>query len=256
MERYGQFCPVSMASEVLDRRWTMLVVRELLAGSHRFNDLRRGLPLISPSVLSSRLDELEQLQIVRREGAEYHLTDAGEELRGVIEQLGVWGRRWARRDYDPEDLDPGLLMWDIRRRVNLDKVPAPRVVVAFHLFDAAPGERSYWLVLKPEEADLCRSDPGFDVDLRVSSDVRTLTDVWMGDRTLGGAMTQQAIRVHGPSHLQRQLTTWLKLNQFADVASARTGPALRLLPSTLDPSQCHRSGAHQRLRRARAHLDH
>jgi DNA-binding HxlR family transcriptional regulator len=220
MAGYGQFCPVSMAVEVLGRRWTLLVVRELLSGSHRFNDIRRGVPNLSPSVLSQRLDELVLAGIVVRREHDYALTAAGEELRPVVEQLGVWDKRWIRGAYDDEQLDSRLLMWDIHRGMHLELLPAPQVIVAFHLAEPDGDRKTYWLVLRREEAEVCVTDPGHDVDLRVRTDVRTLTRVWMGDADLGGALQAGAIQLTGPSHLRRAFPGWLRLNVFAGVAPA------------------------------------
>ncbi len=218
MDGYGQFCPVSMAAEVVTRRWTPLIVRELLAGSRRFNDIRRGVPLLSPSVLSQRLGELEVAGIVARSGRDYELTAAGQELRPVIEQLGVWGKRWIRGAYDDERLDARLLMWDIHRGIDHDRVPPPRVTVAFHLLEPGADRRTYWLVLSPSEAEVCMTDPGHETDLRVRTDVRTLTRIWMGDADLGGALRSGDVELTGPTHLQRAFPSWLRLNLFAGVA--------------------------------------
>ncbi len=161
MSTYGQFCPVAMASEVLTERWTPLVVRELLCGSTRFNDLRRGVPLMSPSLLSKRLKTLERVGVVERDGADYHLTPAGEELRPVIEALGVWGQRWARGDVEAKHYDASLLMWDIHRNIVTDRLPDGRIVVHFHLAGSSDNKSHFWLVLEPGTADLCIiTDPG------------------------------------------------------------------------------------------------
>jgi DNA-binding HxlR family transcriptional regulator len=220
MTGYGQFCPVSMAAEVLGRRWTLLIVRELLAGSNRFNDIRRGVPLLSPSVLSQRLDELVLAGVIVRRESDYALTPAGEELRPVIEQLGVWGKRWIDGAYDDSRLDSRLLMWDIHRGVRLEQVPAPQVTIVFYLREPDGGRRTYWLVLRREDAQVCMTDPGHDVDLQVRTDVRTLTRVWMGDADLGGALRSGAIEMTGPSHLRRAFPGWLRLNVFAGVPPA------------------------------------
>src|SRR3954453_45254 len=126
MATYGQFCPVAMAAEVLTERWTPLIVRELLCGSTRFNDLRRGVPLMSPSLLSKRLKTLERVGVVERDGADYRLTPAGGELRPLIEALGVWGQRWSRGDVEAKHYDASLLMWDIHRSIAMDRLPPER----------------------------------------------------------------------------------------------------------------------------------
>lgn len=231
MDGYRQFCPVAKAAEVLTRKWTPLLIRELLEGSHRFNDLERGLPGISPSLLSRRLDELEASRIVRRrrptEGDywEYHLTEAGRELRPVIEGLGVWGKRWSHAEVSRDELDAGLLMWDLHRRLPDDRFPANRTVVHFHFSDASDEERDFWLVLDDGEADLCLEDRGLDVDLRVVTDVRTLTAVWLGDARLSWAMRHGKIRLRGPESLRKAFPGWLGLSPFAEVERVGNAPS-------------------------------
>jgi DNA-binding HxlR family transcriptional regulator len=230
MDGYGQFCPVSLAAETFARRWTPLIVRELLAGSTRFNDLRRGIPAISASVLSRRLEELAVAGIVTRhedeEGTRYVLTPAGEELRGVVEQLGVWGRRWLPSDYRDQDLDPRLLVWDIHRNVHLDKLPG-RTVVELYFTDAPAKQRGYWLVLAPDGADVCLAPPGGEIDLRLSCTVRALTEVWMGDTSWAAAARAGTIELTGPGRLRRAFPGGLKLNPFAQVRApaGAAGPA-------------------------------
>lgn len=222
MDGYGQFCPVALAAETFARRWTPLIVRELLAGSSRFNDLRRGIPAISASMLSRRLEELVVAGIVVRredeEGTRYLLTPAGEELRGVVEQLGVWGRRWLPSEYRERDLDPRLLVWDVHRNLHLDRVPE-RTVVELHFSDAPAKLRGYWLVLDRDGAEVCLAPPGGEVDLRISCTVRALTEVWMGHTSWAAASRAGAIELSGPSWLRRAFPGWLKLNPFADAAS-------------------------------------
>jgi DNA-binding HxlR family transcriptional regulator len=226
MKGYGQFCPVAKAAEIVAERWTPLVLRELLGGSRRFSDLHRGVPLMSRTLLAGRLEQLEDAGILRSmakprgRGREYHLTAAGEELRPLIECLGQWGQRWARARIDSGDLDPGLLMWDIHRRVNLEALPPERVVVRVD-FRGVPATmrcpRAWWLVLQRREVDLCLKDPGFPVDLLVSADLRTLTRVWMGDMPLAEAVRAGLIQLDGPRSLVRAFPTWLTLSPFAGV---------------------------------------
>jgi DNA-binding HxlR family transcriptional regulator len=232
MKGYGQFCPVAKAAEIVAERWTPLVLRELLSGSRRFSDLHRGVPLMSRTLLAGRLEQLEHAGIVqsvpspRGRGREYQLTAAGEELRPLIECLGEWGQRWARAQVGRGDLDPGLLMWDIHRRVNLDALPQERVVVRFE-FRGVPATircpRYWWLVLDRPEVDLCLKDPGFLVDIVVSADLRALTRVWMGDVRLAESVRAGLIQLEGPRPLVRAFPSWLTLSPFADVA--RVGAA-------------------------------
>lgn len=225
MKGYGQFCPIAKASEVLGERWTNLVIRELIAGSESFNDLRRGMPLISPSLLSSRLKSLEHAGVVRREqtrgGVSYHLTEAGEELRPIIMQLGVWGHRWVRSDLSDEDLDPSLLMWDIHRNLDAGYFTAERTVLLFEFSDYTSKFRRWWLVIKDGDVDVCLKDPGHDVDLHVLTDLKTLTGVWMGDLSLGQALRNKLITVTGDQAMKRNMSAWLGTNYYADVKPAR-----------------------------------
>lgn len=221
MNTYGQFCPVAQAAEVITRRWMLLVIRELLCGSHRFNDLHRGVPKMSRSLLVRRLAELEEAGLLERrltgadEHPEYHLTQAGEELRLLILQLGFWGKQWLQRGVSREELDAGLLMWDMQRRVLRDQLPPQRVVVYFHFTDAPAEHQHFWLVLEQEEVDLCLKDPGFEEDLYVRSDVRTLTEVWLGDTNLTKALSEGALWLGGLPELRRSFPDWLGLSMFA-----------------------------------------
>jgi DNA-binding HxlR family transcriptional regulator len=238
VEGYGEFCPVSLAAEVFARRWTPLIIRELLSGSTRFNDLRRGIPNIAASVLSRRLDELAVAGIVdRRENdseTRYVLSPAGEELRAVVEALGVWGRRWLPTDYRDEDLDPRLLVWDIHRSIHFDQVPS-RTLIELHFSDAPAKYRAYWLVLAPTGAEVCLTHPGGEVDVRLSSDVRTLTNIWMGNTTWASALRAGTLRLTGASEIRRAIPRWFKLNPFARVQPAVSPNHSRSTSRSLDP---------------------
>lgn len=221
MKRYGQFCPVAKAAEILTERWTPLVVRELLLGSRQFNDLRRGVPLMSPTLLSQRLKTLQDAGIVVRRrgedgGFEYQLTEAGRELRPVIELIGTWGHRWLEPKLTKEELDPALVMWDIRRRIHVGRLPAKRTVILFEFASAPASKRRWWLVADGE-VDLCLKNPGFDVDLTVQTDVRTLTLIWLGHLSLDHAIQTRKLAIEGPPGLKSQLGSWLMLSIFAAV---------------------------------------
>lgn len=212
MEGYGQFCPVSKAAEVVCQRWTPLILRELLVGSNRFNELRRGVPTCSPAILSKRLKDLERAGIVRREddgrNIEYRLTDAGWELMPVIRGLGEWGHRWVRTEYGPEDLDPGLLLWDVRRNLTPGGMGPDPVTIQFVFRSAPRKHRYFWLVDDTNELDLCLTDPGREVDVTVEADLGTLTRMWMGDANMPEAMADGRVVVRGPSHLTRRFPRW------------------------------------------------
>ena len=225
MSSYGQFCPIAKASEVLSERWTLLIIRELGAGSEAFNDLRKGLPQISPSLLSSRLKSLEAASVVARteteRGIRYTLTEAGLELKPIILQMGIWGHRWARSKLTPDDLDPSMLMWDIHRTLNGEYFGSGITTLYFEFSDYTASQRRWWLVIRDGDVDVCMKDPGHDTDLEVVTDIRTLTGVWMGDIQLGQALRDNRIRLSGPTELKRDISTWLGKNYFADVKPAR-----------------------------------
>lgn len=227
---YKQFCPVAMAAEVLCTRWTMVLLRELIAGSTRFNDLRRGVPKMSPTLLSQRLKELEAAGIVERgrapggQGAsEYRLTAAGRDLRPVIEAFGFWGQKWVEAQPSLNNLDPSLLMWDMRRNLNPQPLPRRRTVISFCYAELPAAKRDWWLVIEPEgDVDLCSSDPGFEVDLYVTTDLRTMTAIWMGLTTVAEGRDRMAL--DGDPAIARTMQTWLGLSPFA-VERKRAGRA-------------------------------
>ena len=235
-ESYGQFCPVAQAAEVLTERWTLLVLRELLMGSTRFNELQRGVPRMSSSLLSKRLRELERSGLITREklqgerGHAYRLTEAGEALGPLVVSLGNWSREHLKREITEEEADPALLMWDMRRSIQLDRLPQEQLVAFFRYRDAEEGKRAWWLVAEPTGADLCFTDPGFPIDLNVDAEAQALAEVWVGKMELGAAMRSQRVKVTGPEHLVRSLPDWIGLSSFAyedpaAVLAARQGTA-------------------------------
>jgi len=217
---YHQFCPVAKAMELLDERWTLLVVRELVSGSERFNELRRGLPRMSPSLLSKRLQQLVRAGIAERKAeandVRYILTPAGQELRPVVEALGIWGTRWIGELGD-EDLDPKLLLWDMHRNIDHAAVPRGRTVVKFRFLDAPMKARDWWMVITADDADVCDVDPGHPVAVTVNANLRRMVEVWRGDLAWSDALGSGAIEVNGPEALRRALPKWLTLSVFASV---------------------------------------
>jgi DNA-binding HxlR family transcriptional regulator len=222
---YGQFCPVSMASEILCSRWTTLIVRELLCGSTRFNDLRRGVPRMSPALLSKRLKELEKAGVVaiaRRNGgaAEYHLTAAGEDLRGIIMGLGFWGTRWVESQLSLRNLDPSLLMWDMRRHLNPQPLPPRRCTIQFQYPELPAKQRNWWLIVDAGSVDLCGVDPGFDIDLLVRSSLGSMTSIWMGVAKLRDEIDSGRLELDGDPSIARAMQQWLGLSPFAAATRA------------------------------------
>jgi DNA-binding HxlR family transcriptional regulator len=220
---YSQFCPVSMATEVLCSRWTPLVVREFLCGSTRFNDLRRGLPRMSPSLLSKRLDELEEAGVIKSvKGAsgvrEYCLTRAGEELRPIIMGIGAWGQRWVESELSLNNLDPELLIWDMHRGLNIDPLPSSRTCLQF-VFNNLPEDRqNYWLVADPQSGvEACYKDPGYEIDLFAECSLRTMTAIWMGLDTVKKAEIEGRIVLTGKREVVLRMQEWLGLSPFSTV---------------------------------------
>lgn len=222
---YSQFCPVAMAAEILCTRWTILLLRELVAGSTRFNELRRGVPRMSPALLSKRLKNLEAAGIVVRSPLhgdpdlyEYTLTAAGKELERVVFAVGEWGQKWVTSEASLGNLDPNLLMWDMRRNINTTPMPQRRSTIQVIFSDLAESRRNWWLVVEPgTEVDLCAVDPGWDVDLFLVTDLRTMTEIWMGYGTLAQARNAGKLLITGNRQLEAKLQVWLGLSRFAKI---------------------------------------
>jgi DNA-binding HxlR family transcriptional regulator len=212
--------------ELLDERWTMLVVRELVTGSRRFNDLRRGLPRMSPTLLSKRLAQLTRAGLVERhvDGHEvqYVLTPAGEELRPIVEAVGAWGVRWIGH-LGEQDLDPSLLLWDMHRNVDHASVPDARTVLHFQFVDVPAKARRWWLVITADDVDVCDTDPGYDVDVTLTVELRCMTRIWRGDLSWSDALRSGSLVLDGPNALRRAVPSWFVSSGFASVPRAPRG---------------------------------
>ena len=224
MYRYGQYCPIARAAELLADRWTVLIVRELLVNVHGFNDLERGLPGISRPLLSERLRRLVHGGVLERRAAgrgrrvEYRLTPAGRELRRVISALGAWGVQWAFGEPRLNELDPTILLWWMRRRVCVDSIPRRRVVIQFDFHGTA--KRTYWLVMEPAETSICLKHPGLEIDLIVKADVAAMYDVWFGRATLPEAVRKREIRLQGTPAVVGAFPRWFAWSPLADKVRA------------------------------------
>lgn len=233
---YGQYCPLSMAAEILCNRWTVLVLRQLLEGSTGFNEIRRGVPLISRTILAQRLKEFEAYGLVSRgsEGAGkpvvYRLTQAGMALGGVVRAIATWGQEWIEVEPSLADVDTDFLMWDIRRNVRrLPSLP-DRFVVRFHFPDAPEGKRLHWLVFERRDVDLCYIDPGFEVDVQIEAPLKTMVRIWIGSQGLSGAIASGEIQIDGPRKFTSNVADWLGLGSLGTIPKR---PAeLRVLRAT------------------------
>ncbi len=221
---YGQFCPVAKAMELLDERWTLLVVRELMMGSRHFNALRRGVPRMSPALLSKRLQTLVRAGVVERwedsNRVTYRLTESGRELEPIVEALGRWGIRWIPELGD-EDLDPHLLLWDIHRNVDTEAVPDGRTVIAFVFPEIRPATRHWWIVITGDGVDVCDADPGHPVRVTVETSLRTMTRIWRGDLDWSTALRAGELVLRGQPQACRALPRWLKLSSLATTPRPR-----------------------------------
>ncbi len=186
---YGQYCPLALAAELLCERWTLLIVSRLIEGCRRFNDIHRGVPKISPTLLKQRLDQLQDAGVCYRSPIEdgccheYLLTEAGKGLESIVMDLAVWGQRWSR-DLENDDLDPAFLAWSMHTRMNVDAMPAKRTVLEFEFSGTHPKCRRFWLVVENGLVDMCLKNPGYEVDLTIRSHLQRFIEAWRGLRDL------------------------------------------------------------------------
>jgi len=239
MMRYGQFCPIAKAAEIVAERWTPLVIHELLAGSTHFNDIRRGVPLMSQTLLSARLKELERAGVVLRRatgkrGHEWHLTEAGRALAPLVQHLGEWGLQYAQDPLEEGDLDVTVLVWNIRRRVDPSVLPGRRVSVCFEFTDVPKNKAKWWVVNDHGMVDLCPKDPGFPVDLYVTTDIRTMIDIWFGKLGWDAAVGSSRVEVIGPRELRNRVKSWLLLSPIR-VKSAAAPDQDRMVAVSAQP---------------------
>ncbi len=233
---YGQYCPLSLAAELLCQRWTVLVVSRLLDGCCRFNEIARGVPRMSPTLLSRRLTELEQAGIIEtrargdKTGREYLLTEAGRELEPLIEGLAIWGQHWARNMTD-DDLDPAFLVWSMHLRINTDTMPPGQTVIEFQFAGAPTDCRRFWLIHRSDAVEMCLKDPQLDVDLLVSADLRVFVEAWRGFRDFRQEIRAGRITVQGPEDLRQKFPDWLRLSALAPYPRKFPGPERHLAES-------------------------
>lgn len=212
---YGQFCPLAKAMEILDERWTLLVVRELLLGSSRFNEIRRGVPRMSPALLAKRLRTLERQGIVTRTADGYQLTECGRDLHAAVTSLGVWGLRWVT-ELGREDLDPQLLMWDIKRTIPVDRWPTEPTCVAIVFTDLEPRRSRWWVVVAHGVPDCCDFDPGVEPCATISGALPVLTSVWRGDHAWSEVLRSRALCIDAVAEVRGAIPDWFGQSRMAD----------------------------------------
>lgn len=219
---------MALAAELLCERWTLLVISRVIGGCTHFNAIHRGVPRISPAMLSKRLRELESAGLIRsspvRRGATrtYLLTPAGQELAPLIDGLAIWGQRWAR-DMRLDDMDPGFLAWSLHLSLDTGRMPAGRTVLGFEFRGAPRDCRRFWLVNEDGEVDMCLKDPGYEVDVSIRAELRTFIEAWRGLRDLRVEIRAGRIEVFGTPSLTKRLPEWLKLSALAAHPRQRPG---------------------------------
>ncbi len=232
---YGQHCPVARAAEAMCERWTPLILREMMSGSCHFNEISRGVPLMSRALLIKRLKEMESAGIITRQeketgqGSVYLLTPAGEALRPVIDAMGVWAQQWTSDRLTTDQLDDELFMWAMRRGFNLDAMPNQKIVLQFDLRGIVKRrrkERSYWIIIEQRQVDVCIQDPGFAIDVLIAADLSALVHVVMGYESLNKALKEKTVSFEGDRHWVSQLPTWLYLNGERRYLSGIAPPTL------------------------------
>lgn len=217
---YGQYCPISRALDVLGERWTLLVVRDLLVGTTRFNELARGLPGLSRSLLARRLRQLERAGIVERSGTEYLLTEAGRGLEPIVFGLGAWGARFTFGDPEPGELDAALLVWWMHGRLDTSGLPGKRHVLEIRFRD---DRRPFWIVIESGAPSVCQVDPGFPTDATLTTDVSSLYQVWLGRLRLEDAVRSGRLSFEGAGPLARRMPSVLRLSPMAEAVRAAPG---------------------------------
>ncbi|MFC1664617.1 winged helix-turn-helix transcriptional regulator [Pseudomonadota bacterium] len=223
---FAQFCPIAKSTEIIGEKWTILIIREILMGGSRFNQLQRGLSLISPAVLTKRLATLvdygliDKKKIPGQKGYEYHPTESCKELLPILLSLADWGMRWTRTNLTESDYDVNLLMLYLQRSIDPKHLTGNETIIRFHFTDLKDAP-DWWLMVKNNEVDICTTDPGKEIDIYFTTTVKTMTDVWMGEDTYRKAIRNKNMTVVGPPLLTGNISSWMNNCMFANLPSAR-----------------------------------
>lgn len=233
MSHYGQYCPLALAAEIVGERWNLLIIRRIIDGCERFNQIHQGVPKISATLLSRKLLALEKSGLIRKapapegRGHRYTPTPACAELSSITHDIAKWGQRWAR-EMTTSDLDPEFLLFSMHRRLDSARMPEGRTVIAFR-FTAAPKHcNRFWLVHRDGDVEMCLKDPGYPADVFVSSNLKRFIEAWRGIRDMRAEIRAGDIDVHGPAKLVREFPGWLMLSAYAETPRFRPGREARL----------------------------
>jgi DNA-binding HxlR family transcriptional regulator len=217
MTSYGQYCPISRSAELLGDRWTLHIIRDLMTGASRFNELARGNPGLSRALLSRRLQQLIRAAVIEQsDDGGYRLTPAGRDLEAIVFGLATWGARWTFGTPDPDELDPDLLMWWLHRRLDATRLPSPRFTILVSFTDHP---RKYWIVVE-DDASLCLADPRFEVDVTLRTDRTALYRTYLGHVPLPQACRSGKIELTGTKKSVRLFTDAFQPSPVATIVAA------------------------------------
>ena len=217
---FGQFCPIAKSAEIIGEKWTILIIRELLMGSTRFSELQRGLSLISPALLTKRLQMLVDYElivkkkIIGKKGYEYFPTNAAKELLPIFIELGNWGMRWTRQYLSSNDFDPDFLMLYLKRSIQTENLPGNETIIKFSFTDIEQ-QPNWWIIVNGALVDLCTIDPGREIDVYFNCTVKCLSDIWMGESSYQKEINSGDLKLVGRSELTKNISSWLSNCMFA-----------------------------------------
>jgi DNA-binding HxlR family transcriptional regulator len=217
---FGQFCPIAKATEIIGEKWMILILREVLMGSTRFNELQRGLSMISPAVLSKRLSSAVDYGLILKKklpgqkGYEYLPTKAAKELLPIFIELGNWGMRWTREHLTEKDFDVDFLLLYLQRSIQPENLPGKETTIRFSFTDLEH-QPNWWILVRNDEVDVCTIDPGREVDIYFTCSAKCMSDIWMGETSYKKEIANKNLKLVGPRVLTRNVTDWMSNCMFA-----------------------------------------
>jgi DNA-binding HxlR family transcriptional regulator len=222
---FGILCPITHACVLLEPRWTIQILTEMWVGSTRFNDIRRGVGSISPGLLSKRLKEMEQAGLVERledraaGTVDYLRTAKAIALEPALDALAAWAQCNIEAEAAMGHTDLSILMWQMRRWINLSELPLQRIVMRFHFNDKGLAYDTYWLVVQPgaDQPELCTADPGMEIDLYIETNTLSLAGIMIGRSTIAREIDNGGLFLSGNARLARTMDRWLTRSSYVSV---------------------------------------